>query len=416
MTRGARRGVWPVLAVLALWCALAPGTAEAQGRGLPRLSATSAILVEPATGDVVYARKAQTHRPIASTTKMMTALLALERLSLDDVLVQVPYRAGPAESLGGFQGGERVTVRDELRALLLASANDAAATLAVRISGSRARFVRAMNARAKQLGLRDTSYANPIGLDAPDNYSSAADLVKLALVLRTHAFFRETVNLPRVTIRSGAMPRTYVNRNSLVRTVPAVNGVKTGHTTTAGYVLVGSATSNGVTVLAAVLGDPSEAARNADALALLRYGLRRYTRATVVRRGQSFGRAGLAYRAGSVGLVAERAVVRTARRGEHLDVRVTRAPRELDGPLPQGAEVGTVVVRQRGAVVARIPLVTARAVTEAGAADRLREFLGRTRTLVLLAVFLLGSLLLVVLRRRSSRGSHRAPAEAGEGR
>jgi len=386
-----------------LLCLLLPGAAFAQRGGTPRVSAPAAILVEPATGDVVYARKAEARRPIASTTKLMTALLALERLSLDDVLVQVPYRGVPAESVAGFKAGERVTVRDELRALLLASANDAAATLAVRVSGSRARFVRDMNARAKELGLADTGYANPIGLDDPKSFSSAADLVKLALVLRTKPFFRETVNLPRVTIRSGALPRTFVNRNTLVRTTPSVNGIKTGRTNGAGYVLVGSATRRGVTVLSVVLGDQTESSRDADTLALLRYGLRRYRRKAAVRSGRRLGRARLRYRDAAVALVAERDVVRTVRRGERLDVRVTGAPAELDGPLPQGSRVGTIVVRQRGTVVARVPLVTARAVTEAGAADRLADFVGRTRTILLLAVFLLGSLLLVVLRRRSTR-------------
>ncbi len=403
------RAAWPGLAVLLL-CLLLPGTASAQRGGMPRVSAPAAILVEPATGDVVYARSADARRPIASTTKLMTALLALERLSLDDVLVQVPYRGVPAESVAGFKTGERVTVRDELRALLLASANDAAATLAVRISGSRASFVRDMNARARALGLTDTSYANPIGLDDARNFSSAADLVKLALVLRTKPFFRETTNLPRVTIRSGAFPRTFSNRNTLVRTTPSVNGVKTGRTNAAGYVLVGSASRRGVTVLSAVLGDQSESARNADTLALLRYGLRRYSRKAAVRSGRRLARAGLRYRDASVGLVAERDVVRTIRRGERLHVGVTGAPAELDGPLPQGSRVGTIVVRQRGKVVARAPLVTERAVTEAGAADRLKDFAGRTRTVLLLAVFLLGSLLLVVLRRRSTRRTRRTQA------
>lgn len=407
------RVAWPGVVVLLL-CLLLAGTASAQRGGMPRVSAPSAILVEPATGDVVYARKADERRPIASTTKLMTALLALERLSLDDVLVQVPYRGIPAESVAGFKAGERVTVRDELRALLLASANDAAATLAVRISGSRARFVRDMNARARQLGLTDTSYANPIGLDDARNYSSAADLVKLALVLRTKPFFRETTDLPRVTIRSGAAPRTFANRNTLVRTTPTVNGVKTGRTNGAGYVLVGSATRRGVTVLSAVLGDKTDAARNADSLALLRYGLRRYRRKAAVRVGRRLAQARLRYRDRSVALVAERDVVRTARSGERLDVGVAGAPAELDGPLPQGSRVGTIVVRQRGKVVAQVPLVTARAVTEAGAGDRLRDFFGRTRTIFLLTVFLLGSLLLVVLRRRSTRRARRTQARKTE--
>lgn len=404
--RPAPRVAWPGLAVL-LILLLLPGLARAQA---PRISAPAAVLVEPATGDVVFRRAADARRPIASTTKLMTALLALERLSLDDVLVQVPYRGEPSESVAGFRAGERVTVRDELRALLLASANDAAATLAVRISGSRARFVRAMNARAKALGLSDTSYANPVGLDDAKNYSSAADLVKLALVLRTKAFFRETVDRPRVTIRSGAFPRTFVNRNTLVRTTPSVNGVKTGRTSAAGYVLVGSASRRGVTVLAAVLGNQTDAGRNADTLALLRYGLGRYSRKAAVRARQGFGRVPLRFRDTSVALVAESDLVRTVRRGERFDVRVTGVPAELDGPLAQGARVGTITVRQRGRLVARVPLVTAWAVTEAGALDRLREFAGRTQTLLLLAVFVLGSLLLFVLRRKSMRSAPRPAA------
>ncbi len=393
---------WPVVAALLMICALLPARAFAQSKA-PKLIAPSAILVEQATGDVVVAKNADERRPIASTTKMMTALLALERLSLDDVLVQAPYDAAPAESLGGFRAGEKVTVRDELRALLLASANDAANTLAVRISGSRARFVRDMNTRAKALGLDDTSFANPIGLDDPDNYSTAADLVKLALVLRTKPFFRETTDLKRITIRSGAMPRTFENRNSLVQTVPAVNGVKTGHTTKAGYILVGSATKNGVTVVSAVLADPSEAARNADSQALLEYGLSRYVRRTALSARQGFGRARLRYRDSSVALVAARKVVRTARRGERFEVQVTGAPAELDGPLAQGVRVGTIVVRQRGEVVDRVPLVIARAVTEASAVDRLKDFANRPRTILFAVIFVAGSLILVVLRTRSAR-------------
>lgn len=401
------RAAWPgLLVALALTLALLPGSATAQERRPPRISAPAAILVEPATGDVVYARRAAARRPVASTTKLMTALLALERLKLDAVLVQVPYRAAPAESIAGFRGGERVTVRDEMRALLLASANDAAATLAVAVSGSRARFVKDMNARAKTLGLTDTSYANPVGLDDPENFSSAADLVKLTLVLRTNAFFRKTVDLPRVTIRSGSFPRTFVNRNALVRTTPSVNGVKTGHTSRAGYILVGSATRKGITVVSAVLGTQSEAARNAETLALLRYGLRRYTRRTVVRRGRELGRAALRHRDSSVALVADTSVVRTARRGERLRTRVVGAPEELDGPLPRGARVGTVEVSQRGEVVARVGLVTADAVTEASVTDRLAELAGQGWTVVLLVVCVLGSLCLLVLRRRSTRRAH----------
>jgi D-alanyl-D-alanine carboxypeptidase (penicillin-binding protein 5/6) len=380
-----------------------PVPPAAAAGGPPSVRAPAAILVEPSTGDIVFRRKADDHRPIASTTKLMTALLTLENLSLDDVLAAVPYHPQPAESIVGLRAGEKLTVRDYMRALLLASANDAAATLAVRIAGSERAFVRMMNARARRLGLKDTHYANPVGLDEEGNYSTASDLVKLALVLRRNAFFRETTDRPRATLRSGSHRRTILNRNSLVREVPAVNGVKTGHTSRAGYILVGSATRDGVTVLSAVLGDPSEAARDADSLALLRYGLGRYHRVTAVRKGAQLASVKLSYRDEHVALVAAREVKRTARRGERLAVTVSGLPKEVDGPLAEGAAVATAVVRQRGRVVARVPLVTDRAVSAASATQRLKDFLGRGVTLVLLAAFLGGSLLLVLLRRRAVR-------------
>ncbi|HYF26151.1 MAG TPA: serine hydrolase, partial [Baekduia sp.] len=214
-----------VLLVAALLAA-APGPARAQER--PRLKAPSAILVEPATGDIVLAKRADDRRAIASTTKLMTALVTLERASLDDVMTAVDYPAAAVESQLGLRAGERLTVRDLLRGLLLESANDAAATLAARVAGSRKAFVALMNRRARALRLRDTRFANPIGLDQEGNFSSATDLVKLTLILRRFAFFRETVDQPRATLRSGARVRTIANRNTLVREVPEVSGVKTG--------------------------------------------------------------------------------------------------------------------------------------------------------------------------------------------
>lgn len=389
-------------AVLAAAAVHAPAVGAAAPQE-PVVRAPAAILVEPATGDIVFQRNAHQRRPIASTTKLMTALVTLEHASLDDVMTTVPYHGLPAESLAGFRAGEKVTVRDLLRALLITSANDAAATLAQRVAGSRAAFVRMMNARARQLKLTDTHYDNPIGLDGPSNYSSATDLVKLTLILRRNAFFRATTDLPRVTLTSGARQRTFVNRNLLVRNVPAVNGVKTGHTNNAGYLLVGSASRKGVTVVSAVLGDPSESARDSDSLNLLRYGLDRYHVVTALRAGQVLGHAALAHRDSSVDLVAASGVKRTMRRGDRLVIRTQGAPTELDGPLPKGARVGTVLVSLRGVTIARVPLATAAPVDAASFMDRLRDWLGRPMTLLLLAAFAVCSLYLVLLRRRAVR-------------
>jgi D-alanyl-D-alanine carboxypeptidase (penicillin-binding protein 5/6) len=393
-----------VLTALAALAAIAPAVAPAATPPKPpQVRAPAAILVEPATGDVVFQRNADQRRPIASTTKLMTALVTLEKASLDDVMTTINYRGSSVESLAGFRGGEKVTVRDLLRALLITSANDAAATLAQRVAGSRAAFVKLMNAKARQLKLTNTHYANPIGLDSPDNYSTATDLAKLTLILRRNAFFRETTNLPRVTLKSGNHPRTFANRNVLVRNVPAVNGVKTGHTSTAGYILVGSASRAGITVVAVVLDDPSESARDSDALNLLKYGLGRYHVVTAVKKDQIVGHAPLTHRGEQVDLVAGETVRRTTRRGDKLVVTVTGAPTTIDGPLPKGARVGTVTVTQRGKVVARVPLQTADPVDAATFFDRLRDWLGNPVTLILLGAFALCSLYLVLLRRRAVR-------------
>ena len=176
--------------------------------------------------------------------------------------------------------------------------------LAVGVSGSRNAFVRAMNTDAEQLGLRDTHFANPIGLDAPTNYSTAADLAKLAVSCGATTSRARRWTAARATLQTGARERTVVNRNTLVQEYPWVNGVKTGHTNSAGYLLVGSATRNGITVVSVVMGEPSEAARDADSLTLLRYGLSSFTRQTGLRKGAVLARPKLAYRDEHVDLVA----------------------------------------------------------------------------------------------------------------
>jgi D-alanyl-D-alanine carboxypeptidase (penicillin-binding protein 5/6) len=373
----------------------------------PKVIAPAAIVVEPATGDVVYERRATTRRPIASTTKMMTALLTVEKLSLDDVLAAAPYHAQAAESVLGLRAGQRMTVRDYLRALLLASANDAASTLAQRVAGSTSAFVKLMNDRARELKLTDTHFANPVGLDSPANYSSASDLVKLALLLRENRFLRETMDMAGATVHVAgggvSKARRILNRNLLVRNVPFVNGVKTGHTNPAGYILIGSGTREGITVVSAVLGDPSEAARDEDTLRLLRYAAARYRITTVIKQGARFGSAKLRYRDESVDLVAARTVRRTIRRGERTFTRLRGAPSKVDGPLDQGARVGTIEVRYRGKTVDRVALVTARAVSEATATQRLSDFLSRSGTILALCVLVGCSLVLVLLRRRIVR-------------
>ena len=389
-----------VVLVLALLAAVAaPATAAPS---VPEISAGSAIVVNAANGDVLYARSPDRRRAIASTTKLMTALLTLESVSLNDRFAAVRYRAAPAEVTIGLRPGERMTVRDLMRALLLPSANDAAATLAEGVAGSRSRFVRMMNRRARQLGLDHTHYSNPVGLDVGRNYSSAADLVTLARQLRRNAFFRRTTNMPEARLRSGDHPRPVVNRDDLVAKYRFVNGIKTGHTNKAGYVLVGSGTKHGVAVISAVLGAPTEAARDADTLALLEYGLAQLKRVTAVRRGERLGTAKVRYReSDTIPLVAGESVREVVRRGQRPRVSVD-APAVLRGPKPAGARVGTAIVRVDGRTVARVPVRTGAKVPAVGFVERVFGGVGTLTAIVILTVLVVatGSLLLAMARRR----------------
>jgi len=387
--------------VLAALAALA-APAQAADRPPPIPDAQAAIVIDGRNGEVMFAKHAAERRQIASTTKLMTALLTLERSRPRQLMSAADYRPAPVESQIGLRPGERMRVADLLEALMLESANDAAVTLAEGISGSQSAFVGEMNERARQLGLDDTSYANPIGLDDPSNYSTARDLAALAFELMQRPRFERVADMPVAELESGARPRVIDNRNSLIASYPFVNGVKTGHTTQAGYVLIGSARSRiGGSVIAVVMGEPSEAARDADTLKLLRWGLSRFRRERVLGPRRPLARADIEYFDEQAALVPQRGVVVTVREGEHVGRRV-RAPEELSGPLPARHRVGSVTVTVDGERVRRVPLVTAADVPDAGTLRVVISVLGVPLTaLAVLAILLAVALLLLRWRARA---------------
>jgi D-alanyl-D-alanine carboxypeptidase (penicillin-binding protein 5/6) len=395
--------------LLALLLLGAPARAQAP----PQVSAPSALVIEGSTQDVAYRKAADSRHSIASATKLMTALLALERAKLSDELRAVRYRALPVESKIDLRPGERMTVGDLLRGLLLESANDAAVTLAERISGSRAAFVRDMNQRAAELGLRQTHFANPIGLDAPGNHSSARDLARLTLRLRAFDFFRRTVARPVVTLRSGDRPRTIDNRNRLVR-LATITGVKTGHTQGAGYVLVGSGRKRGITLITVVLGAPSERARENDTLRLMEWAFRRYRRVRPIPPGTVLARVPIRFRRGAeLALVPQRTSRRfVVRTGSRLRQCGLDAPAEVSGPIRRGERLGSVHVCRGERRLVTIPLVADAAVPEAGVAQRTKDAFTRPWALLAAALAALGgTVLLARSRRRGSNGGRRPRGE-----
>jgi D-alanyl-D-alanine carboxypeptidase (penicillin-binding protein 5/6) len=400
-----------VLAALAL--ALCAPSAHAAGDP-PQISAPSAVVVEASSGEVLYRRAAEKPRAIASTTKLMTALLTAERTKLGDMVSASDYVASPIESKLSLRPGERMSVADLLRGLMLESANDAAVTLAERISGSRAAFVRLMNRRARELGLENTHFANPIGLDEPGNYSSAHDLALLAVELRKHSFVRKVANRTSATLSTGYRPRTIRNRNTLLGRDSRVNGLKTGHTAAAGYVLVGTRSERGVTLVSVVLGTPSLAARDADSLALLRWGADQYDVIRPVTIGTVVDTAEIQYRRGAtVNLVTDGTVRRTVRKGTKITINDVNVPDMVSGPVARGQKFGYREVLADGKRIAAVPIVAQSYVPGADLTQRTKDWFTRPFSLIL-AVAVLGGTVLVGRRLRRGPPRRRPPRSEPE--
>jgi D-alanyl-D-alanine carboxypeptidase (penicillin-binding protein 5/6) len=383
--------------------ALAP---QALAATVPAPGARAVALLEESTGQEVYGTNASARLPVASTTKLMTALVALGHTRLNQVFAAPTYYLPPQDSQIGLEPGERMSVHDLLIAMMLPSADDAAQDLAYNVGhGSVSRFLAMMNARARQLGLTHTHYTTPSGLDTPGNYSSATDLVNLArYLLQSQPFFKHTVAQAHAVLRTGAHVRSVSNLNDLVTRFHWVNGVKTGHTLGAGYVLVASGTRGGMTLIGAVLGTSSEAARDKAALALLNYGFANFRLRTPVRAGQVLASTGAISRPGvRVPLVAASSFTHVFPRSTRVRLRV-HAPAQLAGPLPQNAAVGSVSVVAGNRVVARVPLVLAAPLPKIRPPATHPSALALSVTLSGLVLAAGAAIGLTMFWRRSSRG------------
>ncbi len=418
--RVARRLIRTALCGSAAWIALVSATlgrpAFAGAQSPPQLEVSAAALYAPQTGQLLFGLEDQRELAIASTTKLMTALVTLRHVHhLGTVFTQNDWYPAAADSQLGLDPGDRMSVHDLLLAMMLPSADDAAEDLAYNVGrGSVARFVAMMNAEAALLGLSHTHYSTPIGLDTPGNYSTASDLVRLAAYDLSHsAYFARIVALPGAVLHTG--PVGYVaNRNDLVGRVPWIDGVKTGHTDDAGYVLVASGERNGMKLISAVLGTSSEQARDSNTLALLDYGFEDFGLRTVVRAGEVLARPTVNERPGvRAALVAASTYTRVLPRDARVRVEV-RAPRQVTGPLPARAVLGTATVIDGTRTIARVPLVLTRALPKVSGLTIAARFITRPPALAFVGVLLalgLGARSVQVRsgRRRSSRISDAEP-------
>lgn len=357
------------LAVLAAFVLAAPATAAP-----PAVHARAWFVQSGTTGEVLAHHEDRNRLPIASITKLMTVLVTLEHVKLDDVVTVEPGASGVGESTVNLRTGEQITVRDLVKAALIQSANDAANALAEYVGkGDSARFVSMMNAKARALGLHETHFVRPDGLDVAGHVSSARDVTKLAQILMHDRFVRSVVRERTDTISGG---RTLHTWNDLLGQFPGLLGVKTGHTGAAGWCEVAAARGPGVTIYVAVLGSPTRSGRNADLAELLRYGLSRYRVVPVIPM-RPFAWPATGYGKPRLELVPSRPLRRSVRVDVPLVERVV-APAVVDRPVRRGEQLGEVQVYARGRLLGSRPLVAGRDVSRPSLASRVGWYVGRT--------------------------------------
>lgn len=344
----------------------------------PDVDMPSGILVT-ADGRELWSRAADAQRAMASTTKIMTAVVVLESVDDLDERVRVTAAADAVgESEAGLLPGESYTVRSLLEAMLVHSGNDAATALAEHVAGSQPAFVELMNAKAQELDLKETRFTNPHGLDEPGHHTSARDLATLARYALQIPEFRRIVGMPSMTLAGGRAERRFENSNKLIGRYPGATGVKTGWTNKAGYCLVASAERDGVSLVCVVLGTRSESERFAEARALLDWGFAHYRRRQVASAGTTVAVLPVRdYLDISVpAVVGETTSAAVFDLEGPLEATVT-VPVALDAPVRRGERVGTLSVLQGDTLVVQVPVVAAADVEAPAWHERFRTWVAR---------------------------------------
>lgn len=358
--------------LVALAALVFAGTARA---AVPQPQARAFYVVNGATGEVLASKNADTPVPIASITKLMTVLVALKHLKPSDVVTVSPAAARVGEERIPLRAGQRITVGELLAGALIQSANDAADALAAAAAGGNIpKFVGWMNARAQALGLHETHFVRPDGLDAPGHVSSAHDVAMLARIAMHLPIVRSLVRMRTDTIEGGTVQlHTW---NDLLGVFPGLIGVKTGHTGNAGWCEVAAARRDGYTIYAVILGSPTRSQRNSDLDRLLAWGVSQYRTLRLVAR-QPYAWAAAPYGRARVALVAQKPLVRVVRVGRRVTAKIV-APTAVSLPVSQGERLGRIEVFERGKLLGTRPLLAARTVSKPGLAGRLGWYTTRT--------------------------------------
>lgn len=305
------------------------------------IKAKAYVLIDPITGRVLIEKAGDEKHPMASTTKIMTAILALERDELSSKVTTSSRAASTGGSSFWLKSGEEMTLESMLYGLLLPSGNDAAVAIAEHIAGDQDSFVELMNLKALELGAMNTHYQNPHGLDAPGHYTTAKDLSIISRYAWSIPKFREIVATPSKTIEEGAFPRQLYNTNRLLTGFDGANGIKTGYTGKAGRCLAASAKRDDLHLISVVLGADDHFSAS---YTLLSYGFSNYKLEEIV--GQSASCPPILVKDGvkeQLHLAIKSIIALPLREGERIELKYV-LPKIIHAPITKGHTVGEVEV------------------------------------------------------------------------
>lgn len=325
----------------------------------PQVKAWTGILIDRRTGVVLWSQDPSRRLPPASCTKIMTALLVLEHVKDLDRYAQVPHIRYPQKVSIDLRPGDRITIQQALRALMVKSANDAALTLASYVAGSEKRFVKLMNARAAALKLTNTHFVNCRGTPEPGHYSSAADLAKLGRVAMRDARFRSLVRIKHTVIRYPPDHAIAVDNHNRLLDYDWGDGIKTGATDISKMVLVGSGQPGLVPLIVVTMHEPTREQEVSDAVALFTWGSALYSHRTIVAAGALVSTLPLDS-GGDVTLAAGSSLVAVARAAATITTSFS-LPASLPKPPADGTVVGSVAYWVDGLRVGTVSLVAAAA-------------------------------------------------------
>jgi serine-type D-Ala-D-Ala carboxypeptidase (penicillin-binding protein 5/6) len=347
--------------------------------------AKSAILIERDTGTVLYEKNAHEKLPPASMTKIMTMLLIMEAIDKGELTLDEKVRASDyAASMGGSQiflePGEEMTVDELLRGIAIGSGNDASVAMAERIAGSEEAFVEMMNKKAKELGLKNTSFKNSTGLPAEDHYSSAYDMAMIAKELLKYEQITKYTGKYEDYLRENTDKKFWlVNTNRLVKFYPGVDGVKTGFTNEAKYCLTATAKKDNMRVIAVVFGAPTPKERNAQITKMLDYAFSQYKTHSIYKRNHVMGKAKISKgKMKEVELVTSEPISVLTKKGASIDdvEKVVKIKENIKAPVKKGDELGTLMLKQNGKVLLKSPVVAKENVDQANWWDLFKRTFG----------------------------------------